>query len=119
MTRVLEFSMPVRVVSEANQHEHWRAKYHRKKQQQKIVAEEWITIRAGYMPLRLPCVIRLTRIGPKRLDADNLAGSFKHVQDSIAREIGVDDGDERIKWEYEQDAIGKRVYAVKVEIYCQ
>jgi len=111
----LAFTMPVRVVSEANLREHWRTKHGRKKEQQEIVSEEWMDVR--HVPIALPCVVRLVRIGPKRLDADNLAGSFKHVQDGVARELGIDDGDERIKWEYEQVAVGKRVYQVRVEVY--
>lgn len=111
----LAFTIPVKLVSEANQSEHWLDKYHRKKQQQKTTAWAWYA--AEDVVVKLPCVVRLIRVGQKRLDLDNLAGSFKHVQDTIAKEIGVDDGDERIKWEYEQVAVGKRVYAVRVEVY--
>lgn len=114
----IAFTVPVQVVSEANQSEHWLDKYHRKKQQQKTTAAAWHAHRAlKYVAVVLPCVVRLIRVGPKRLDSDNLAGSFKHVQDVIAKKLGVDDGDERIKWEYAQVAVGKRLYAVRVEVY--
>jgi hypothetical protein len=111
----LAFTIPVRVVSEANQSEHWRTKCKRKKQQQGAVWEEWLDVR--HVPICLPCTVRLTRIGPKRMDSDNLAGSFKHVQDQVARELGIDDGSRHIKWEYAQVAVGKRHYAVRVEVY--
>lgn len=112
------FVMPVRVVSEANEREHWRTRHNRKKAQQEELRKWWQAANAYVLSsVSLPCTVRLLRIGPKRLDSDNLAGSFKHVQDAIAREIGVDDGDERVKWEYEQCAVGKRVYQVRVEVY--
>lgn len=115
----LAFTVPVKLVSEANQSEPWRRKWKRKKEQQKVVWALWP--RESNSPflrgVRLPCVVRLIRVGQKRLDTDNLAGSFKHVQDEVARQIGCDDGDRQIEWEYEQVAVGKRVYAVRVEIY--
>jgi len=109
----LAFTMPVKLVSEANQREHWRTKHNRKKKQQAALQDTLV----GSGAVALPCVVRLIRIGPRRLDSDNLAGSMKHVQDEMARYIGVDDGDERIKWEYAQVPVGKRVYQVRVEVY--
>jgi len=104
----------LRVVSEANQREHWAAKNRRKKAQQQRVAVELCAVRDA-LP-KPPLRVRLTRIGPRVLDTDNLAGSFKHVQDGIARHFGVDDGDGSIRWEYDQSAIGKHQYAVVVEM---
>lgn len=116
MNLQLEFSMPVRVVSEANTRDHWTKKFKRKQRQQLETHVQWKrAARRGKVPL--PCVVRLTRIGSRRLDDDNLAGAFKACRDQIAREIGVDDGDDRIKFEYAQEAVGKRVYGVKVEVY--
>jgi hypothetical protein len=64
-----------------------------------------------------PVLVTLTRIGPKKLDKDNLARSFKAVQDQVAASLGVDDGDEKkIDWEYEQIPVGKRHYQVKIDI---
>jgi len=125
----LAFTMPVKLVSEANQREHWRTKYIRKNAQQRDTQRAWKAQRRVHavnsrghgllvgIAVAVPCTVRLTRIGPKSLDADNLAGSFKHVQDAIAKLIGIDDGDERIKWEYAQVPVGKRVYQVRVEVY--
>ena len=70
----------------------------------------------GARRIALPCVIRLTRIGCKKLDSDNCAGAFKHVRDAIAREIGIDDGSELLRFEYAQEVIAKRQYAVRVEV---
>lgn len=109
----LEMEFPLRVVSEANQREHYMAKHRRKKEQQATVWAEWQLRR---WRVGLPCLVRLTRVGPKALDSDNLAGAFKHVRDAIAAMIGVDDGSPLIRFEYAQEAIGRRDYAIRIEI---
>lgn len=39
----------------------------------------------------------------RRLDrGDNLAAGFKPLQDVVAKDLGIDDGDDRIEWEYGQ-----------------
>lgn len=106
----------LKLVSEANQREHWRVKLKRKHSQQieMIVA---INNNLRGREVRLPCKVKLTRIGPKALDKDNLAGAFKHCQDVLAKKLGVDDGDtSRVTWEYHQMPIGIREYGVKVSI---
>lgn len=112
----LDFQAPVKTVSEANQREHWAVKNERKNAQQLEVS----TVLHNNLlnrKVRLPCVVKLTRIGPRALDTDNLAGAMKHVQDAIARKLGVDDGDtEKVRWEYHQMPIRIREYAVKVSI---
>jgi hypothetical protein len=116
MNLQLQFSMPgVRVTSEANLREHWAKRFKRKKHQQAETHLAWTLAAPGR--ISLPCVVRLTRIGSRRLDSDNLAGGFKHIRDAIAKAIGIDDGSELIRFEYQQEAIGKREYAVKVEVY--
>lgn len=118
----VEFTIPVRTVSEANMREHWTAKNRRKKQQQEVTAVSLMAAGIpcglhGKSPIGLPCHVSLTRYGAKALDTDNLAGSFKHVQDSIADWFEVDDGDTaRIRFEYNQVPTGKRDYFVRVEI---
>lgn len=113
--QILAFEYPMRVVSEANQREHYMAKHRRKVAQQLETAAEWRRA-IGQRRVPLPCVIRLTRIGCKAMDSDNLAGSMKHVQDAIAKLIGVDDGSDLLRFEYAQEVIAKRQYAVRVEV---
>src|SRR5262245_1119228 len=116
----LAFTMPVRVDSETNAREHWAKKRNRKKAQKETLFTAWlvaINAEEAQCPVKLPCVVRLIRVGPKRLDTDNLGESFKAIRDAIAWAIDVDDGDERIKWEYAQVPVGKRVYQVRVEVY--
>lgn len=81
-------------MSEANQREHWAAKNRRKKSQQAAVI---LTLRPLGVP-HPPLDVFLTRIAPKRLDSDNLAGSMKHIRDAIARWLGVDDGDDSVRY---------------------
>jgi len=72
--------------------------------------------------LSLPCVVRLVRMAPRELDADdNLRIALKWIKDAVAEVITQDfvpgraDGDKRIKWEYDQEF--SREYKVKIEIW--
>lgn len=117
--RNVDFLAPVRVVSEANQREHWAAKMRRKNEQQELMAVAMQNALRGRR-VELPCSVMLTRIGPKALDSDNLAGSFKHCQDAIARKLGADDGDtEKLTFTYSQAPVRVREYGVKVTITSQ
>lgn len=112
----LDVFVPIRTVSEANQREHWAEKHKRKKDQQLEVTVALQNALRGRR-VRMPCTVTLTRIGPKALDSDNLAGAMKHCQDSVARKLGIDDGDvEKVKWIYEQRPIGQHYYGVKIQI---
>lgn len=105
----------LRTVSEANQREHWRVRFNRKKAQQEEVTIAMQNVLRGRR-IEVPCVVKLTRIGARALDSDNLAGSFKHIQDQVARIIGVDDGSSYIRFEYSQMPVGIRSYGVKIAI---
>lgn len=56
------------------------------------------------MRFPLPVIVKLTRIGQKRLDDDNLRPTLKAVRDCVAAWLGCDDADPRIRWEYGQKA---------------
>ena len=58
-------------------------------------------------------MVTITRIGPRKLDDDNLSGACKYVRDEIARMVGVDDGSDRYTWVYKQRT---GAYGVDVEI---
>jgi hypothetical protein len=64
----------------------------------------------------LPCAVTLTRIGPKRLDDDNLAGALKAVRDAVADALGCDDADARLKFLYAQEKGDSQEYAVRIEV---
>lgn len=111
---MLTFEVPVKLISEANQREHWSVKNKRKKAQQRTVELVWL---AGRYRVSPPVVVTLTRVGVRKLDSDNLAGSCKHVQDAIAKCLGVDDGDERkVRWVYEQRKGLPKQYLLEVRI---
>lgn len=109
--------LPIRAVSELNQRESWPAKHKRKKVQQDIVTIAWRGHKVGKYIFDAPYHIRFTRIGSRKLDPDAVAASMKHVQDAVCRELGIDDGrDDLITFEYAQEPLGKREYAVRIEI---
>ena len=60
-----------------------------------------------------PLVVTIIRVGPRRLDDDNLQGACKYVRDQIAELVGTDDGSPLYTWVYQQRS-GK--YGVEVEI---
>lgn len=97
----LEIFLPIVVISEANTHDHWTARHERNKSQQEQFDFEYLAL-LGKVTVAPPCRIILTRIGQNEMDSDNLAGSFKHVRDAIARTLGVDDGSPLLTWEYRQ-----------------
>jgi len=87
----------LRLVSEANAHEHWR---HRAKRAEAQRAATLLLARTALARGRpqLPLVVTITRLGPGKLDSDNLTGSAKHVRDGVAQALGIDDGDDRVTW---------------------
>lgn len=95
--------VPIKVVSEANRRDHWTTRRKRFALQRELVrsawnASPWAAWRFAGHPRLL---ITMTRIG-RKCDSDNLAGAFKAVRDEVAALIGIDDGDERIEWQYRQ-----------------
>lgn len=115
ITRLI-FSAPIRIVSEANNRQHWTEKNKRKIDQSLEILAAYHNAARG-KSVQLPVVVTLRRVGPKALDSDNLANGFKACQDQIARMLKIDDGDRtKVRWVYEQRAIGKREYSVEVEI---
>ena len=77
----------LRTVSELNDRSHWAVRNRRKNDQQEQVAVAMLNALRG-RKIELPCVVKLTRVGPKKMDNDNLAGAMKHCQDQIARRCG-------------------------------
>jgi hypothetical protein len=98
----------LRLASKLNQRLHWskRARDSRNERQLAYLVTAWHAA---------PCVVTITRIGPRRLDDDNLAGACKSVRDGIADRLGVDDGGDLVQWRYAQRSEGAR-YAVEIEI---
>ena len=109
--------MPIRTYSEANQREHYMAKARRAKAQRlqsALLLRHHFGRRVDLLADPQAIRVTLTRLGARKLDKDNLAGSFKHVQDGVADWLGIDDGSPILRWEYAQET-GRR-YGVRVRI---
>jgi hypothetical protein len=103
------FTIPIELPSLSNARMNWRRMATLKKDQR---IATYLCIPRGSIP-PLPLLITITRIGPRRLDDDNLAAACKYVRDEIARAVGVDDGSDQYTWRYEQR---KGKYGIEVEI---
>lgn len=102
------------VRSELNERCHWAARASRFKAQERTVGLAFSSANIPTGPAFTNCVVMLTRIGAKQLDDDNLQGAFKAVRDRVAKWLGVDDADDRVKWEYSQRR-GKPGIEIRVE----
>ena len=125
----MNLTIPIRTVSEANQSkfEHWGTKQRRAKKQRETVAlmmSDW-GFRAAVQQHRellaagQSRIVRLRRVAPRELDGDNLQRSFKAIRDEVAKQLGVDDRDKRVTWEYHQRKGNKpKEYAIEISIEC-
>lgn len=105
----------LRLVSLANQREHWRPKAKRAKAHR---SGALLVVRAalrGRAPV-FPMVVIITRIAPRSLDDDNLAGACKSVRDGIADALGINDRDSRVKWAVAQRKGKPREYGAEVQL---
>ena len=115
----LEFLIPGAVPSTPNLREHWAAKARRVKKQReqsRLLARlnAGLTFSADVMAFG--GTVTLTRVAPRKLDDDNLAGSLKATRDGIASALGVDDGDSRVEWKYAQERCKNGEQTVRVQI---
>jgi hypothetical protein len=99
-----------------NRRDHWTVRRSRFDRQAAAVFACWPRKNGSVVVPMMPCVVTLTRIGPRELDSDNLAGGFKAVRDQVAICLGVDDGDERVRWVYRQERGRPREYAIRVRV---
>ena len=122
MEKPIDFIVPIRLISELNNFDHWAKKRKRKKENCFFISS-FFNVSTQGRNITLPCKIILTRLAPKVLDYDNLVAAFKGIRDCIADKIipglapGRADGDPRLNWEYQQKETYNREYAVQVQIY--
>ena len=81
-----------------NSRRHWRKDAREAKTQRTAVKNR---LMFSALP-PFPVEVTLTRCGPRRLDQQNMPGAMKHVIDGIADAYGINDGDPRWKFCYEQ-----------------
>lgn len=125
------WEIPLKTISEGNSHEHWSKAGRRHRQQQFFIRS---LFNAEIRPIPIPCVITLTRISTRLLDAEeNLPMAFKWIKDEIgaclfpekvviykkkngklAKNKGHADSDPRVTWRYAQEK-GK-LQKVRIEI---
>lgn len=111
---IMWFKLPLRLVSEKNQREHWAKKAKRVKAHRNAVA---LLLGSRLRVVTLPCAVTITRIAPRALDDDNATRSASAVRDEVARLLGVDDRDERVTWRPVEQRRGKvREYACAIRI---
>jgi hypothetical protein len=107
--------IPIKIVSESNNTDHWTVKSKRHKAHKKAVLlyVPRITIK------QQKAIVTLTRFGMRRLDDDNLVGALKWIRDAVADRLipglnpGMADSDPRITWQYRQQT-GK-IYALEIK----
>ena len=127
-------TLPIRLLSEANQRGHWSKGAKRAKEQRtatlwavlsRIVPTSgggWATMPDWRLTGEQGLAVTLVRIAPRNLDTDNLARAFKAIRDGVADALGVNDNDPRIEWRYEQrKSDGHRTpsvppYAIEIRI---
>jgi hypothetical protein len=109
----VRFHIPIKLPSLSNCRMHWRRMASLKKQQRLATRVCLICAMSDHQLPEPPLLVTITRVGPQRLDDDNLSGACKYVRDQIATAVGIDDGSELYTWKYEQ-RIG--AYGVDVEI---
>ena len=117
---MLEFELPIKTISEANRRYNWgkgRFIHLRRHRKQREAVRLMMNTHLDRVPDGRPLRITLIRIGPRRLDDDNLAGAMKHVRDGIADSLEIDDGDEtQAVWAVAQEEGARGQYSVWVRI---
>lgn len=111
---MITIELPLKVVSEGNAREHWRARHGRRAKQRQDINLTCSRELANVSP---PCSVKFTRIAPRCFDTDNLASSFKAVRDEISALLGVDDGrTDLIRFEYDQRKGKPKEYGIVIEV---
>ena len=114
--------IPLHLISSANKKEHWAIKHRRDKVQREAAL---LHINKYRDLIELPCVIKLIRVSPRKLDDDNLAYAFKGIRDSVCSFIipglapGRADDDKRLQIEYAQQSDCPKIYGFKIAIECE
>lgn len=120
----IAFTLPLEILSEMNQRDHWAVRYRRASRQKRVAHTHTLKyahrIRERVRKDSALClVVRLVRVMRKRqrpFDSDNLQSGFKAVRDGIAWALGVDDGSDRIDWQCDQErGTGKEMVRIVIE----
>lgn len=96
----IELTFPLKATTTQNSRMHWAVRAKSVKTEHNRVLLEWAKARPQIEPTTR---VTLTRVGPRALDSDNLAGSLKACRDAIAKKLRIDDGSPLITWSYRQE----------------
>ena len=97
MILIHTYFVPGEAPSTPNLREHWA---HRAERTKKAKAKTRLAGRWKDGPL---LTIRLTRVGTRLLDDDNLAGALKAHRDGVAATLRIDDASPLARWQYHQE----------------
>ncbi len=122
MKLIKSWDIPLKVISEANTHEHWTKSSKRHKTQKKYIYFHMNDIKKNISIYKdKPLVIKLTRFSARKLDEhDNLRMAFKYIVDAIAdliypgKQSGRADDSKLLEWKYGQE---KGNNTIKIEIF--
>lgn len=101
----VEFTIPGHLPSRANLRQHWRARHAMARNQRlsaRTLAHQFVGFDLLAAAKATGCTVRMTRVAPRELDDDNLAGACKSIRDGIADALGINDRDKRVRWVCEQ-----------------
>jgi hypothetical protein len=114
--------LPIRVQSRANDHRsnHWgrRAKTSSEHSDAAMLALSRLKATLRKQLDKTGLVVRVVRIAPRELDShDNLGMSLKAITDGVARALGVDDRDPRVRFEPDPERGAPKTWGVRIEFY--
>lgn len=107
----------VPVVAEANRRDHWAVRRRRGLVQKAAALKALVAlgpaVRDRFRAAEV-VTVRFVRIGGKRLDSDNLVGGFKAIRDQLAKWLLVDDGSDRLRWEWPAQEAGEKGFRIEL-----
>lgn len=124
MIEVIDWTLPIVTVSESNISQHWSKRAARVRAQRQQIWVKWCNNENDFKTVKIPCVVRLTRISSRFLDDDNLRGALKSCRDGIAdcinpgRAPGRADNIEGMSFKYAQQKGKPKEKAIRIQIFC-
>ena len=106
MTKIF---LPVHTKTPGNTRRHWSQESKEARAQRDAAC---LMVKVQKDKPQFPVRVTLIRCSPRKMDRHNLPGACKHVVDGIADAYGVDDGDER--WEYRFEQRQQSTYGVEI-----
>lgn len=99
-------TVPIRVVSEANQRDHWAVRARRVRQHRDSVRIQWLVDSPTGCQVVVPRPLTVTLIrvmgrNSREFDDDNLRGALKAVRDQVAEMLDLQsDNEPDVAWRY-------------------